>query len=87
MKSKRPMEGLNRYFMTSVTCEGKAVPLYGKAGSKFKALANCDGACLYCRKACCGIEELRTAGSWKLKDYKRWSQLSVNASKCQSVKD
>jgi len=74
------VEGLNRYFMSSVNCEGIDIPIYKRKGDKFYPLYDCRGDCLNCQKALCGIEDLAMAkpGSkkdWKLKDYKRWSTM------------
>ncbi|HIE43931.1 MAG TPA: hypothetical protein EYP78_03940 [Candidatus Omnitrophica bacterium] len=71
--------GLNRYFMTSVNCEGMNVPIYIRRNKKFTPASSCSGNCLNCEEAFCGIPDLAMgrAGSkkdWKLKDYRRWSK-------------
>lgn len=66
-------EGLNRYFMTSLNCEGVDVPLYIRDGTKFRPVSGCRGACLGCGAPSCDIEDLPRAGAWKLQDYLRWS--------------
>jgi DNA repair photolyase len=70
--------GLNRDFMSSVNCEGIDIPIYKKKENKFYPAANCNGNCLNCKEAICGISDLAMGkqGSkkdWRLKDYKRWS--------------
>ena len=74
------IEGLNRYFMSSVNCEGIDIPLYKRRGGKFYPICDCKGNCLNCQTALCGIEDLAMAHpdskkDWKLKDYKRWSTM------------
>lgn len=73
--------GLNRQFMSSTNCEGIDIPIYVRRGERFKPVVNCNGACLSCVEARCGIEELaigRQEGwekkGFKLSDYRRWSQ-------------
>ena len=74
----RPV-GLNREFMSSANCEGVDVPLYVRKGETFVPAAPCDGACLTCTEAICGVEDL-AMGQGKLKrdfdlrDYRRWSR-------------
>jgi len=75
--------GLNREFMSSRNCEGVDVPIYVKRGDRFEPACDCDGACLLCLEARCGIADLamgRNVGrkDFTLKDYRRWSkQLEV----------
>jgi DNA repair photolyase len=72
--------GLNKEFMSSENCEGLNIPLYLREDSIFKPITSCNGACLQCRKAKCGIEELALGKKkyhykgWKLSDYRRWSK-------------
>ncbi|MCD5390853.1 radical SAM protein [candidate division NPL-UPA2 bacterium] len=71
--------GLNREFMNSTNCEGINIPIYIRDGKEFKAAADCNGACLDCREAKCGVEELAmgregSKKAWKLADYRRWSK-------------
>ncbi len=76
--------GLNREFMTSNNCEGIDIPLYIRRDSGYEPVPGCDGNCLNCyfsvkEPPVCGIPDLRHAGAWKLRDYKRWSRtLGVN---------
>jgi len=73
--------GLNQEFMTSRNCEGINIPIYVRRGSddKFSPVVGCNGNCLACyrssEKAKCGIEDLKTAGAWKLRDYKKWGKV------------
>lgn len=79
--------GLNADFMTSRNCEGMDVPAYirmeraadnGHPG-RFEPF-DCDGACLLCAEARCGIPELAKRASglqerqYKIADYRRWSR-------------
>jgi len=76
-------KGLNQEFMSSVNCEGIDIPIYVRVGERFKPIANCNGACLNCKEAICGIDDLAmgkkedSKKDWKLKDYRRWSQLEI----------
>ena len=73
-------EGLNREFASSLNCEGIDIPVYIREGKTFKPATDCKGACLFCKEAKCGIEDLAmgrskdTKKDWKLSDYKRWSK-------------
>jgi len=67
------VRGLNQEFMTSKSCEGIDIPIYKRKGDKFFPVEKCNGVCLNCKNAVCGIPELAEAGAWKLRDYKRWS--------------
>ncbi|MGB2841821.1 MAG: radical SAM protein [Halobacteriota archaeon] len=73
-------KGLNQEFMTSRNCEGIDIPIYVRRGSddEFSPVVGCNGNCLACYRssemAKCGIEDLKTAGAWKLRDYKRWGK-------------
>jgi DNA repair photolyase len=74
----RPV-GLNREFMSSENCEGADVPVYVKKAGRFVPAAACNGACLNCMEASCGIDDLamgRGAGKtdFTLRDYRRWSR-------------
>lgn len=71
-KSRRMVEGLNKYFSTSLNCEGINIPLYIKKEGRFYPL-NCLGNCLTCQKAICKVENLRKGLTLKLKDYKIFS--------------
>jgi hypothetical protein len=78
MKEGKPV-GLNRDFMSSANCEGVDVPVYVRKGDGFVPAASCDGACLTCTEAVCGIEDLAMGtGEGKrdfyLRDYRRWSR-------------
>jgi hypothetical protein len=78
LKEGRPV-GLNAEFMSSANCEGVNVPLYRRRGDRFEPAAACDGACLACVEARCGIDDLAmgTGGGKKdftLADYRRWSR-------------
>jgi DNA repair photolyase len=71
--------GLNREFMSSANCEGVDVPVYVRKGETFAPASNCNGACLTCTEASCGIEDLAMGrGDGKrdfhLRDYRRWSR-------------
>jgi DNA repair photolyase len=71
--------GLNRRFMSSANCEGINIPVYIKNGDRFEPACDCDGACLTCTDAKCGIGELAmgkpdSKKDWKLSDYRRWSK-------------
>jgi len=72
--------GLNREFMSSTNCEGIDIPIYIRKGNKFYPATDCKGNCLFCTEPRCGIPELamgknRSNVSWKLKDYRRWSEI------------
>lgn len=71
--------GLNREFMSSANCEGVDVPIYIRRGERFEPASECNGACLNCVDARCGIEDLAMGKSmgpkdFTLKDYRRWSK-------------
>jgi DNA repair photolyase len=71
--------GLNGEFMSSTNCEGVDVPVYVRKGEVFAPAAGCDGACLTCREALCGVEELAMGRGdvkrdFDLRDYRRWSR-------------
>jgi len=76
-------KGLNQEFMSSINCEGINIPIYHRVGKGFEPIVDCQGACLNCQEAICGINDLamgKEANSkkdWKLKDYRRWSQLEL----------
>jgi len=79
-------KGLNQEFMSSINCEGINIPIYGRVGKIFKPIVDCNGACLTCQEAICGINDLamgkkeNSKKDWKLKDYRRWSQLEEKIS-------
>lgn len=85
--------GLNQEFMTSTNCEGIDIPIYVKRGGddKFSPVDGCYGNCLACyhsfEEARCGIEDLKKAGAWKLKDYMRWSKIIEGKRMKQTVLD
>ena len=71
--------GLNETFMSSSNCEGADIPIYRREGDRFVPAADCDGACLRCVDARCGIDDLamgRGAGKrdFALRDYRRWTR-------------
>ena len=71
--------GMNREFMSSANCEGVDVPVYVRRGSAFVPAASCDGACLNCTEAVCGIDDLAMGAGverrdFYLRDYRRWSR-------------
>ena len=71
--------GLNRTFMSSSNCEGAEIPIYRREGDTFVPAASCNGACLSCVDALCGVEDLamgRGVGKkdFTLKDYRRWTR-------------
>ncbi len=71
--------GLNETFMSSSNCEGAEIPIYRRAGDGFVPAASCDGACLRCVDARCGVGDLAMgAGAEKkdfaLSDYRRWTR-------------
>ena len=78
--------GLNQEFMSAKNCEGIDIPIYVRKNDKFEPLYNCLGNCLNCKEALCGIEDLAlakkkdTKKSFKLKDYKKWSEELFNPS-------
>ncbi len=73
------VRGLNPEFMSSHNCEGIDVPLYVRhdKDKRFEPIANCHGNCLQCHfendKPACGLPDLKQAGAWTLRDYRRWS--------------
>ena len=78
MVGGRPV-GMNREFMSSVNCEGVDVPVYTRKGSEFVPAAPCNGACLTCTEAVCGIDDLAMGRGdvkrdFDLRDYRRWSR-------------
>lgn len=71
--------GLNREFTNSINCEGIDIPVYKKEKEKFVPATDCQGDCLNCAEAKCGIKDLamKREGAkkdWRLKDYRRWSR-------------
>jgi DNA repair photolyase len=85
------VKGLNEEFMNSGNCEGIDVPLYARAGdgTQFEPVTGCNGNCLRCHvmeeAPACGIPDLKEAGAWKLKDYRRWSARIKERSARQST--
>jgi DNA repair photolyase len=78
MVGGRPI-GLNREFMSSANCEGIDIPVYVRSGEGFTPAASCNGACLNCTEALCGVEDLamgrgETKRDFDLRDYRRWSR-------------
>ncbi|HUV80387.1 MAG TPA: radical SAM protein [Candidatus Bathyarchaeia archaeon] len=77
----KKVRGLNAEFMSSYNCEGVNIPLYVREGDgkRFEPSKSCEGNCLNCHSLdtvpACGIPDLKEAGAWKLKDYRRWSAL------------
>lgn len=74
----RPV-GLNKTFMSSSNCEGADIPIYRRKGDKFVPAASCDGACLRCSDARCGVGDLAMGGGagkkdFALRDYRRWTR-------------
>jgi len=73
--------GLNSEFMSSNNCEGVDVPIYVRRGDGkwFEPVPGCNGNCLKChfsdKEPVCGIPDLKKAGAWKLRDYRRWSKV------------
>ena len=76
----KKVEGLNKEFMSSKNCEGIDIPIYVRRGDgkRFEPVWGCDGNCLKChfsdKEPVCDIPDLKKAGAWKLRDYKRWSK-------------
>ncbi len=88
--------GMNAEFMTGCSnCEGIDIPIYvrdhsgqsghyvdcrGNSRPRFAPAASCDGVCLTCGFARCGVEELAMGRSpnsrkdFNLRDYRRWSK-------------
>jgi DNA repair photolyase len=83
--------GLNREFMSSTNCEGMDIPIYVRVNGVFQPACDCSGACLTCKEAKCGIEELAMGNpsnkkkDWKLQDYKRWSHLFLPSMKIEKL--
>jgi DNA repair photolyase len=78
MRGGRPV-GLNSEFMSSANCEGVDVPVYVRRGERFVPATECNGACLTCTEAQCGIEDLAMGKGtdkkdFNLRDYRRWSR-------------
>ena len=84
-------KGLNQEFMTSRNCEGIDIPIYVRRDGEdtFLPVTGCAGNCLACYQSTeapgCGIEDLKKAGAWKLRDYKRWSKLVTARNAKQTV--
>lgn len=79
LENGRPV-GLNAEFASSTNCEGIDVPIYIRSGDRFKPAADCQGACLTCRRPLCGIDDLAMGRpdvrrrDFYLRDYRRWSR-------------
>ncbi len=77
----KKVRGLNKEFMSSNNCEGMDIPIYVREGDgkRFEPVKGCNGNCLNChfldKKPVCGVLDLKKAGAWKLRDYRRWSNL------------
>lgn len=75
----KEVRGLNAEFMSSYNCEGLNIPIYIREGDgkRFEPVRGCYGSCLQCHfsdtEPVCGIPDLKEAGAWKLRDYRRWS--------------
>ncbi len=85
------VKGLNNEFMSSNNCEGIDIPLYIREGDgkRFEPVRGCYGSCLQCHSLdtvpACAIPDLKKAGAWKLKDYRRWSARIKERSTKQST--
>ena len=72
--------GLNKEFMSSENCEGINIPVYFRNGNKFYPFT-CNGNCLNCKKAECGITDLAQGDrdsnfkGWDYYDYLRWNKI------------
>lgn len=79
-KTAEGFVGLNHDYMSSVNCEGIDVPIYRRRGERFEPAADCRGACLTCREAECGVDELAMGRpenhrtGFVLSDYRRWGR-------------
>jgi DNA repair photolyase len=75
----KKVRGLNKEFMSSNNCDGVDIPIYVREGERFEPVKGCNGNCLNChfsdKKPVCGVPDLKKAGAWKLRDYRRWSNL------------
>jgi DNA repair photolyase len=71
---------LNPEYMSSSNCEGIDIPIYIRNGERFEPAAPCNGSCLACTDARCGIDDLALGkAGWKkpgfkLADYRRWTK-------------
>ena len=76
---EHPM-GMNREFATTANCEGLNIPIYRRSGEHFIPASDCNGACLTCNEAKCGIAELAMGRHGvpekgvQLSDWRRWSR-------------
>jgi len=73
-KINKKIVGLNKFYATSLNCEGINTPIYVRKIKKFYPLKNCKGNCLTC-KNCPITPELKEAKALKLGDYKRFSKI------------
>jgi DNA repair photolyase len=86
----KQVAGLNKEFMTSRNCEGVDIPLYVRHGDgkRFEPVEGCDGNCLQChssnKEPACGVSDLKKAGAWTLRDYRRWSTRIVDVHRQRS---
>ncbi len=71
---------LNKEFSNSINCDGTSIPVYIRKKDKFFPTCDCNGNCLDCKEAKCGIPDLAmgrkrdSKKNWNLNDYKRWSK-------------
>ncbi len=80
---KLQIRGLNREFMSSLNCEGINIPVYIRTNGQLEQATDCQGNCLNCSQAKCGIADLAMGKKsakkdWKLKDYRKWSEQPKN---------
>ena len=72
--------GLNKEFMSSSNCEGIDIPIYFRKNNRFLPF-DCNGNCLKCKEAKCGIYELAQGNKekdylgWDYYDYLRWNKI------------
>ena len=72
--------GLNNEFMSSLNCEGIDIPIYFRKNKRFLPY-DCNGNCLKCKEAKCGIYELAQGNKygdydgWDYYDYLRWNKI------------
>ena len=80
----KKVRGLNKEFMSSNNCDGVDIPIYVRRGDaeRFEPVRGCNGNCLKCHfsdiEPICSISDLKKAGAWKLRDYRRWSKGITN---------
>jgi DNA repair photolyase len=72
--------GLNKEFMSSENCEGIDIPIYFRKNKRFFPY-DCNGNCLKCKEAKCGIYELAQGNKdgnydgWDYYDYLKWNKI------------